>query len=242
MKENQQAMVDQLKGGLIVSCQAKKEDPIFLPGIISAFAESAIWGGAVGLRLNTPESIREVRPLTKLPIIGLWKQDSEGSDVFITPTMEAVRAVLEAGADIIAVDATDRYAASGKKAFEIIPQIKGEYPDVLILADIRNAEEARHALQLGAHIVAPTLYRFGDNPKSIDSPDFEMLANIVRATDGLGHVFMEGKINTPEEAIQSLYLGAHAVVVGSAITRPHLTTLSFTRKMNKYDKKMPLRY
>jgi N-acylglucosamine-6-phosphate 2-epimerase len=242
VKEKQRKILDAIKGGLIVSCQAKKSDPIYMPGIVKKMAESAIWGGAVGLRLNTPEDIREVRQMTDLPIIGLWKMESGNSPVFITPTMEAVRAVIEAGADIVAVDATDRYNPSGQKAYEIIPKIKEEFPDTLILADIRNTEEALNALNMGAHLVAPTLYRFNDNPKSTDSPDFEELARIIRACEGKGMVIMEGKIHTPEEAIQSLYLGAHAVVVGSAITRPHLTTLRFTIKINKYRRKMPLKY
>ncbi|MEH7009821.1 N-acetylmannosamine-6-phosphate 2-epimerase [Neobacillus niacini] len=235
-------LIEQLKNGLIVSCQAKLDDPIYVPGIIEAMADSAIWGGAAGLRLNTPEQIKAVRQRTNLPIIGLWKIHSENSPVFITPTMEAVRAVVEAGADIVAIDATDRINEEGKKAYEIIPLIKEEFPDTMILADIRNAAEASQALQIGADLVAPTLYRFNDHPKSIDSPDFEMLCEIVRVCESLGHVLMEGKINTPEEAIQSLYLGAHAVVVGSAITRPHLTTLRFTVKMDKYQKKMPQMY
>jgi N-acylglucosamine-6-phosphate 2-epimerase len=240
--KTKQSVIDQLKDGLIVSCQAKKDDPIYIPGIIEAMAESAIWGGASGLRLNTPEDIKAVRKKTDLPIIGLWKIYRKDSKVFITPTMEAVRAVVEAGADIVAVDATDRLTKDGRKAYEIIPVIREEFPELVILADIRNAQEAEKALDIGADLVAPTLYRFNDHPKSIDSPDFEALAEIIKVSQGKGYVLMEGKINTPEEAIQSLYLGAHAVVVGSAITRPHLTTLRFTVKMNKYENKMPLMY
>ncbi|WP_040978537.1 N-acetylmannosamine-6-phosphate 2-epimerase [Oceanobacillus jeddahense] len=238
----QQKIIDTIKDGLIVSCQAKKDDPIYMPGIITKMVESAIWGKAVGFRIDTPENIKEVRPITNLPIIGLWKMHRKDSPVFITPTLEAVQQVIEAGADIIAVDATDRIKSDGKKAYEIIQDIKVAYPEILILADVRNEKEAEQALEAGAHMVAPTLYRFNENPKSIDSPDFEMLAKIVRASQGKGIVLMEGKINTPEEAIESLYLGAHAVVVGSAITRPHLTTLRFSRKMNKYESTMPLFY
>lgn len=242
LNEKQQKIIEQLKDGLIVSCQAKKDDPIYLPGIITKMAESAIWGGAAGLRINTPEHIKEVRKITDLPIIGLWKQHTKNSSVFITPTMEAVDEVIKAGAEIVAIDATDRSNASGEKAFLLIKEIKQKYPDAIILADIRNEKEALLALEQGAHMVAPTLYRFNDQPKSIDSPDFEMLAKIVQVCEGKGFVLMEGKINTPEEAIESLYLGAYAVVVGSAITRPHLTTLRFTNKINKYEKKMPLYY
>lgn len=91
-------------------------------------------------------------------------------------------------------------------------------------------------------MVAPTLYRFNENPKSIDSPVFEELVRIVEYCKDLGVVIMEGKIWTPDDAIKSLYLGAHAVVVGNAITRPHITTLKFTSLMNKLQRKIPLKY
>ncbi|MFC5466388.1 N-acetylmannosamine-6-phosphate 2-epimerase [Lederbergia graminis] len=237
-----QELLESIKGGLIVSCQARKQDPIYMPGIVVKMAESAIWGGAVGLRINTPEDIQAVRKITDIPIIGLWKIDDGKSPVFITPNMNAVREVIQAGADIVAVDATNRLNATGEKAYTIIELIKKEFPDITVLADIRNADEAKLAWNCGADLVAPTLYRFNEQPKSIDSPDFEMLAEIIHVSKEYGPVLMEGKINTPEEAIQSLYLGAHAVVVGSAITRPHITTLRFTSKINKYEKKMPLRY
>ncbi len=238
----QQEILKQLEGGLIVSCQAKKDDPIYLPGIIEKMAESAIWGGAAGLRLDKPENIKAVRPLTNLPIIGLWKQHDPSSPVFITPTLEAAKAVIEAGADIVAVDATDRMNRSGSKAYQLIEQIKQHYPEILVLADIRNDQDARLAIEAGAELVAPTLYRFDPEAKSTEHPDFKMLARIVKAVKGQAHVLMEGKIHTPEEAIESMYLGAYAVVVGSAITRPHLTTLRFTQKLNRYDKDMPLYY
>ena len=223
---NKEQIVEILFEGLIVSCQVNSKDPLYLPGIVPKLVEAAIWGGAVGIRANTPEDIKAIREITDLPLIGLWKIYSDNSPVFITPTMKAVEAVINAGADIIAVDATDRLTEEGEKAYKIIPKIKKAFPDTLILADI----------------VAPTLYRFGDNPKSTDSPDFEMLSKIVKVCKNKAYVLMEGKITTPEEALESLYLGAHAVVVGNAITRPHITTLRFTSKLKRYEKKIPLIY
>lgn len=199
-------------------------------------------GRCLWYRIDTPENIARIRKVTNKPIIGLWKINIDTEDVFITPSMKEVDEIVKAGADIVAIDATNRINSYGRKAYELISEIKEKYPDLLILADIRNAEEAKEALKMGAHMVAPTLYRFNDNPKSTDSPDFEELARIVEACEGLGLVIMEGKIASPEEAVQSLYLGAHAVVIGSAITRPHLTTLRFTSVMNKYKRKIPLKY
>lgn len=242
MNDKNRKIIEDIKNGLILSCQVKKTDPLYLPEIIEKLVMCGEWGDACGYRIDTSENIAKIRKITNKPIIGLWKINIETEDVFITPTMREVDEVVKAGADIVAVDATDRMNSYGKKAYEIISEIKEKYPDLLILADIRNAQEAREALKMGAHMVAPTLYRFNDNPKSTDSPDFEELARIVEACEGLGLVIMEGKISSPEEAIQSLYLGAHAVVIGSAITRPHLATLRFTSVMNKYKRKIPLKY
>ncbi|MBM7542034.1 putative N-acetylmannosamine-6-phosphate 2-epimerase [Amphibacillus cookii] len=242
ISESQKALIKQLKDGLIVSCQAKESDPIYIPGIIEKMVASAIWGGANGLRIDTPENVSMIRTQTELPIIGLWKLYSTESDVFITPTMTAVDAIIKAGADIVAVDATNRKNAQGEMAYEIIKKIKQAYPHILILADIRNDEEASQALDLGAHMVAPTLYRFDPKAKSTEHPDFNMLARIVKAAKGKGYVLMEGKIHTPEQAVESLFLGAHSVVVGSAITRPHLTTRRFTQKMSHYENEIPLYY
>ncbi len=242
MNDKNRKIIEDIKNGLILSCQVKKTDPLYLPEIIEKLVMCGEWGDACGYRIDTSENIAKIRKITNKPIIGLWKINIETEDVFITPTMREVDEVVKAGADIVAVDATDRMNSYGKKAYEIISEIKEKYPNLLILADIRNAQEAREALKMGAHMVAPTLYRFNDNPKSTDSPDFEELARIVEACEGLGLVIMEGKISSPEEAIQSLYLGAHAVVIGSAITRPHLATLRFTSVMNKYKRKIPLKY
>lgn len=244
LSEKNKQLLDSIKDGLIVSCQAKKDDPIYLPGIIEKMAEAAIWGGAVGLRLNEPENIRAVRKVTNLPIIGLWKQYSESSDVFLTPTLEAVDAVVKAGADILALDATNRLNINNKKAYTLIKKVKEKYPDLLILGDIRNAEDAKLALNAGADMIAPTLYRFDPQAKSTENPDFKMLAKIIKVTEslGFGKVLMEGKIHTPEEAMESLYLGAYAVVVGSAITRPHLSTKRFVNKINRYEEDLPLYY
>lgn len=242
MTGRQKEIIDSLHEGLIVSCQVKKDDPLYMPGICGKLADAALWGGAVGLRADGPEDIALIRSRTDVPIIGLWKIRIQDSPVFITPTMDAVEAVVRSGADIIAVDATDRLGHSGEKAYNIISEIKKAYPKHLILADIRNDEEAARAADLGAHMAAPTLYRFGDNPKSTDNPDFEMLSKIVKACKGKALVIMEGKITTPEEALESLYLGAHAVVVGNAITRPHITALRFTSKMGRFQKKVPLIY
>ncbi|MEA5026124.1 MAG: putative N-acetylmannosamine-6-phosphate 2-epimerase [Erysipelotrichaceae bacterium] len=230
-----------LKGGLIVSCQVKKDDPQYQDGCITALAKAALWGGACALRINEPENISAVRAVTDLPIIGLYKIHRPDTEVFMTPDMEAVRQCLQAGADIIAIDGTDRLI-DGHPAHDIIPLIKAKYPDLLILADVRDEHDALRSIALGADIVAPTFYRFKKDAKSTDLPDWEMFARMCEQCAPLAAVFMEGKIWTPDDAIRAFHYGAYAVVIGTVITRPHLTTRRFYDHINGFKEERSLFY
>ncbi|MGG7176377.1 N-acetylmannosamine-6-phosphate 2-epimerase [Clostridium paraputrificum] len=242
--ESKKEIIEKIKGGLIVSCQAKETDPQYLEDYTLQMAKAAIWGGAAGLRLDTPKDIKKIKEVSIIPIIGLWKVFNENYEVFITPGMKYVRECIEAGADIIAVDGTNRLVSEGKYAYEIIKEIKEEFPEVPILADIRNVEDANIALEAGADMIAPTLCRFDKNYKSTSKPDFELLCKLVQLCDEkkIGKVIMESKVSTPEEAIISLYHGAYSVVVGNAITRPHITTQKFCDAINGYKEKRSLFY
>lgn len=228
------AILDGLKNGLIVSCQVQHDDPISTPDMHVKMAEAAVWGGAVGIRANSPEQIRDIRRAVDLPIIGLYKQWNEGTDVFITPTFEAVREVIEAGADIVALDCTDQINKDGRPAWELFPIVKKAFPDMLFFADVSTFEEAQRAVELGADIVGPTLYGYTEATKHIEEPNLREFARMCRAFGEECCMIMEGHVYSPEDAIKCLYLGAHAVVVGSAITRPHLITKRFTDLMNGY--------
>jgi N-acylglucosamine-6-phosphate 2-epimerase len=167
-----------------------------------------------------------------LPLIGLYKIFSETSDVFITPTLDAARQVYEAGADIIALDCTNQLTEEGRPAWELLPIVKREFPDTPIFADVSNYEEAVHAVDFGADLVGPTLYGYTAETKNIEGPDLREFARMCRDLKDRAFMIMEGHILTPEDAIKALYLGADAVVVGSAITRPHLTTKRFVDLMS----------
>ena len=112
-------ILESLRGGLVVSCQVQPEDPIYTDNMVVKMAEAASWAGAVGIRANTPEQIRQIKEAVHLPVIGLYKIWRENTDVYITPTLEAAKAVWEAGAEIIAMDCTDRMTLEGTKAWEI---------------------------------------------------------------------------------------------------------------------------
>lgn len=223
-----------LQGGLIVSCQVQHDDPVYSIDFVVKMAKAAQWGGAVGLRANSPDQIAAIKKEVDLPMIGLYKIWHDDTDVFITPTMEAARQVWEAGADIIALDCTDQITHDGRPAWELLPLLKKEIPEAPIFADVATYEEAERAIKLGADFVGPTLYGYTAETKHITEPDFRTFAKMCRDFKDKACVVMEGHIYTPEDAMKVLYLGAHSVVVGSAITRPHLITKRFVELIGGY--------
>lgn len=232
-KSSKKELIESMKG-LIVSCQTQPDDPIHTEDMVVKMAEAAKWGGAVGIRANTPQQIAAIKAKVDLPIIGLWKIWNDNTDVFITPTMEACKAIWEAGADIIALDCTSQINAQGRPAYELLAELKKEIPQAPIFADVSNFEEAKRAAQMGADIVAPTLYGYTEETKHIEEPDMRAFAKMCRELGDQVSIMMEGHIYTPEDAMKCLYLGADAVVVGSAIARPHLITKRFTDLLGGY--------
>lgn len=237
MKTNdskKKALIEGMKNGLIVSCQVQKDDPIYTDDIVVKMAEAAQWAGAVGIRANSPEQIKAIKEKVDLPMIGLWKVWHDDTDVFVTPTMKEVKAIWEAGAEIIAMDCTAQKTHEGTIAWELLPQVKKEIPEAIIFADVSNYEEARHAIDNGADIVAPTLYGYTKSTSSIEGADYREFARMCRDFKDEAYMMMEGHVYTPEDAMKCIYLGAHAVVVGSAITRPHLTAKRFVDLLGGY--------
>lgn len=232
--ERKQRILKSLQGGLIVSCQVQKDDPIYTGDMVVKMAEAAKWAGAVGIRANSPEQIRAIKQAVDLPMIGLWKIWYDDTDVFITPTLEAAREVWEAGAEIIALDCTAQITHEGKPAYELLPLVREAIPEAILFADVSNYEEARRAIDLGADIVAPTLYGYTEETKNIEEPNLREFARMCRDFKEEAYVMMEGHLYTPEDAMKCIYLGADAVVVGSAITRPHLTAKRFVDLLGKY--------
>ena len=209
-----------LRGRLIVSCQAQPHEPLHSPTIMAAMARAAREGGAAAIRCESPEDIRAIRHAVDLPLIGLWKRGETG--VTITPTLEAARAVASAGADAIALDATDR-----PRPVPVAALIRYSHEELgrPVLADVSTLEEGLAAAAAGADAVAPTLSGYTGTGPTPAEPDWALLQALVERL--AVPVLMEGRIWTPEEAAHALSLGAWAVVVGSAITRPQLITRRF---------------
>lgn len=213
-----------LRGGLIVSCQARPGSPLFGPQFMAAMAKEAEIGGAVGLRVNGPEDIRAVRAMTGLPIIGIFKIYSPHSPIYITPTFAAARAVVEAGADVVALDGTGRPTGNSETLVELIARIHSEL-GVPVMADVSTATEGIAAARAGADLVATTLAGYTDYSRKAEGPDFQLISELA-ATLSVP-IIAEGRINTPEEAAEALRRGAFAVVVGRAITMPRTITARF---------------
>lgn len=210
--------------GLIVSCQALDDEPLHGAEIMARMALAAERGGAVGIRANTPADIRAIRAAVRLPIIGIYKRVYEGSDVYITPTFAEAQAVAQAGADMVALDATARPRPKGETLAELVGRIHGEL-GVPVMADCATVEEAVRAAELGCDVVASTLAGYTSYTRMTEGPDFELLAEMLRRSPV--PVFAEGRFHTPEQAARALEMGCYAVVVGGAITRPHEITARF---------------
>lgn len=220
-----------LKNGLIVSCQALANEPLYGEDTMAKMALAAKQGGAVGIRANTAEDIRSIKSKVKLPLIGLWKQDYSDSEVYITPTVREVDAVLEAGSDIVAIDATRRYRPNGERLDEITAYIRSKY-SCLMMADISTLEEGLYAEQLGFDMVSTTLSGYTPYSRQQVEPDFQLLQELVSRVSI--PVIAEGRIHSPEQVIRCFELGAFAVVVGSAITRPQLITHRYVNEIHQF--------
>ena len=224
-------MLDKVKGGLIVSCQALPEEPLHSSFIMGRMALAADQGGAVGIRANTASDIHEIEKNTKLPIIGIVKRDYEGTPIYITPTMKEIEELAETSCAMIALDATDRVRFQGQKLEEFIKEARTLVQDKLLMADIATLDEAIRAEQLGFDCVSTTLMGYTEQSQghNIADNDFERLKEILKAVQI--PVIAEGHVDTPAKARRCIEIGAHAVVSGGAITRPQLITKAFVEAM-----------
>ncbi len=221
-----QKIFDSVKGKLIVSCQALKEEPLHSSFIMSRMALAASMGGAGGIRANTVEDITEIKKTVSLPIIGIIKQVYSDSDVYITPTMQEVDALVSCGVDIIAMDATNRLRTGNKTLDEIFSAVRAKYPEQLFMADCSCFDEAKHAAEIGFDCIGTTMASYTPYTKGTALPDLPFISRA--ATELSVPVIAEGGIHYPEQLKQALDAGAWCAVVGGAITRPLEITRRFT--------------
>ena len=222
-------MLEELKGKLIVSCQAQPNEPLHSSFVMGRMALAAKEGGAAAIRAESVGDIREIIKVTHLPVIGLIKKDYADSPVYITPTLYEVESLLTTNCFMIATDMTIRkrpIKGDLKKMIRLMR--KGQK---LILADISTVDEAIAAAALGVDAVSTTLSGYTSYSRTLTGPDLELIRELVSKIDI--PVFAEGRINTPEDIVKVMEAGAYAPIVGSAITRPQLITRKFADMLKK---------
>ncbi|GAA3606950.1 N-acetylmannosamine-6-phosphate 2-epimerase [Gibbsiella greigii] len=220
-------MLETIKRKLVVSCQALADEPLHSDFIMSRMALAAQQGGAAAIRANSVADIKAIMAAVALPVIGIIKRDYPDSAVFITATLQEVEELMAAGPAMIALDATARPRPGGVSLPELVCEIRRRYPQLLLMADIATLEEARAADALGFDCIGTTLhgYTAETQGRSLPMDDFAFLQQVLAAV--ARPVIAEGNITTPAMMARCLQLGAHAVVVGGAITRPQQITARF---------------
>ncbi len=226
-------LINGLQKKVIISCQSSKDEPIGQSNCLIPIIKSVIQGGAGGLRLAGADTIKSTRNFSDIPIIGITKPDilpeNWQKSVYITPAYTNAEQLAKAGADIIAIDGTSRKRPKENLA-ELIHKIKINL-NKPVMADISTIEEGLMCALLGADIISTTLSGYTQDTldKNQEEPDFELLKSLINVVNK--PVILEGRIWTPEHVKKAFELGAFAVVIGSAVTRPEVITRRFVESL-----------
>ncbi|AJY74311.1 N-acetylmannosamine-6-phosphate 2-epimerase [Paenibacillus beijingensis] len=226
------SLISKLKHGFIVSCQALEDEPLHGSHIMAAMACAAEEGGAAAIRANSPVDIYQIKQKCSLPVIGIYKKFYDDSKVYITPTIHEVREVVEAGADFVALDCT-KLSRPGKERLEdLIDRIRSDYPQTSIVADISTYEEGVRAISLKVDLISTTLSGYTPHSPQLEDPDIELVGRL--ASLGKVPILAEGRIWMIEQCLRCFDAGAHAVVMGTAITRPQEIVKRYVRKVRSH--------
>jgi len=210
-----QIALSRLKNGLIISCQPRPGSALDHSNFVAAMAAVAEEQGAVAVRIRGARHIRAVRHTVQIPVLGIEKINDPDSEVYITPTLESVRRVHRAGAQIIAMDATERPRPRGQSLAAIISAAKSTL-DALFMADVATFRQGVEAARLGFDMVGTTLCGYTKETQNCKGPAFDLARRLVREIDI--PVILEGRVRDPQDVRRAFDLGVHAVVVGTAIT------------------------
>ncbi|MBT1177568.1 MULTISPECIES: N-acetylmannosamine-6-phosphate 2-epimerase [Bifidobacterium] len=220
-------IIEQIKGGLVVSCQAYPGEPLRHPETMAQMAMAAEIGGAVAIRCQGLADIAAIKGQVKVPVIGIWKEGDEG--VYITPTLRHARCCAAAGADIVAIDATRRPRPDGLTYAQTVEALHRD--GVTVMADCGSFADAQQAVDAGTDIISTTLSGYTGEREKTDGPDFELLEQMIAAFPDVP-VLCEGRIHTPDQLAAVMERGAWAAVVGTAITHPTSITRWFKARLN----------
>ena len=222
-------MLDQIKGKLVISCQALPGEPLHSPMIMGRMAKAAKNAGAAGIRAQGVADIIEIKQVTGLPVIGIIKRNYPDSEVFITATKKEVQELLATDCEMIAIDATIRPRPNGELLQDLLDQIHAA--NRLAMADCSTVEEAKIAEEMGFDCVSTTLAGYTSYSTQTSGPDVELVKQLVK--DCQIPVIAEGKIHTPEQLKEIMNLGVYSAVVGGAITRPQEIAQRFIAKLEE---------
>lgn len=220
-------MLDEIKGRLIVSCQALQGEPLHGASMMGHMALAAKLGGAAGIRAQGREDVLDIMRTAGLPVIGIVKRDYSDSDIYITPTQKEADELLETNCAMIALDATLRKRPNGEKLEDLVGYIKSRH--ILTMADCSSYEEAVNAEKIGFDCVSTTLCGYTPYSENLPGPNLSLIHRL--ASNLHIPVIAEGKIHTPQELKAVFSVGAYSAVVGGAITRPQEITARFTREI-----------
>ena len=224
MKNN---IIESLKNGLVVSCQARPGNPLRGASHMAAMAKAAELGGAVAIRADGPSDIAEIKKRVKIPVIGIYKTTPSPEIPYITPDFEHAKAIADLGVEIIAIDATNRFRPDGTDLLELIKRIKEEL-GCLVMADISTFEEGVAADKAGVDIVATTLSGYTTYSPFMEEPDLELVRKLKATIKA--PIIAEGRYNSPALLAEGIKAGAHAVVIGKAITNITFNTQLFIKE------------
>lgn len=220
MKKKLDELLEDIRHSLIISCQALPGEPLYCEemSLMPFMAKAAQMAGSRCIRTSSARDVAAVKEATGLPVIGLIKRPYEGYDAYITPTMREIEELVEVESDVIALDCTMRKRGDGTTINEFLARIREKYPDISLMADISTLQEGINAWEAGVDMVGTTMSGYTPYSPQLLKPDFDLVRALVREISI--PVIAEGKIHYPEQAKQMLELGAYAVVVGGAVTRP----------------------
>ncbi|NCB64154.1 MAG: N-acetylmannosamine-6-phosphate 2-epimerase [Clostridia bacterium] len=223
---NKEQFYDQVRGKLIVSCQALPEEPLHSSFIMGRMACAAFRGGAAGIRANTVEDIAEIRKNVDLPVIGIIKKVYDDyPDVYITPTMAEVDALAACGVEALAMDATRRVRPGGRSLKDFFAEARSKYPEQVFMADCSSVEEGMAAAEMGFDLIGTTMVSYTPYTRGASLPPFDVIEALVKNCGK--PVVAEGNLWTPDQLRRAMDLGILTAVVGSAITRPMEITKRF---------------
>lgn len=217
-----------LPKGIIISCQLEPGDPIEDVSFVVNMARAAVYAGAIAIRTNGSVHVREVKKAVSVPVIGLIKD--RNYEAFITPSFEHAKDVIEAGADFVAIDCTRRQRPVPLDA--LFESIRTHFPNVGIIADIADEIDANNVLPLKPDYLATTLYGYTPYTNTDNLPNIALVGKLAARFDV--PVIAEGGYTTLQQVELAFQVGAHAVVIGTAITRPWLTIRKFVERAKPY--------